>query len=97
MYAKLTNNRLQYAPNQLQHNGSHIFNPPESILLELGYLQVTSTTAPDEAPAGQHYESHWEQTETEIKQVLELVDDPVLPDADLTAEEALAIITGGAE
>lgn len=95
MYAKLTNNRLQYAPNQLQHNGSHIFNPPESILLELGYLPVTSTKTPDDAPAGQHYEPHWEKTETDIKQVWELVDDPVESAvSEPTAEERMEILEG---
>lgn len=95
MYAKLISGTLRSAPKKVDYNGKTIFNPPEEILLELGYLPVTYTDMPTDAPEGQHYESHWEQTDTEIVQVWTLVDDPAEPD-EISAEEALAIITGGA-
>lgn len=94
MYAKLINNRLQTAPNKVQHNNNTIFNPPPDILTELGYYPVTYTDPPD-PPDGQHYESGWTQTDTAIVQVWTLVDDPEIPDAEISAEEALNIIIGG--
>lgn len=93
MYAKLQNNTLKRAPDKVQYNSNTIFNPPEDILLELGYLPVTYTNPPA-APANQHYEPCWQQTDTEITQAWTLVDDPVYPDPELTAEEALNIIMG---
>lgn len=99
-YAKLVNGSIRYAPKTIEWTDEdekiHIVNNPKADkLLELGYLPVTYTDPPDDAPAGQHYESDWEQTETEILQVWHLVDDPVYPEPELSAEEALNIITGG--
>lgn len=96
MYAKLINGTLRSAPKKVDYNGKTIFNPPGDILQALGYYPVTYTDPPDDATVGQHYESSWSQGETEILQVWSLVDDPAVPE-ELTAEEALAIITGGAE
>ena len=39
---------------------------------------------PTDAPDGKHYESHWEQTDTEIVQVWTLVDNPAEPEPELT-------------
>lgn len=94
MYAKLENNILKRAPNKVSYNARTIFNPSVEVLMELGYLPVTYTDPPDNPPAGQHYEPNWEQAETEILQVWTLVDDPEIPDPELTAEEALNIIMG---
>lgn len=95
MYAKLINSTLRRAPNTVSYNGYTVFNPPENILLEMGYFPVTYTNPPADAPEGQHYESHWEQGETEILQVWSLIDGPEIPEPELTAEEALNIIFGG--
>ena len=97
MYAKLINGALRSAPKKVDYNGKVIFNPPEEILLDMGYFPVTYTDMPSDALNGQHYESHWEQTDTEIVQVWTLVDDPVEPEPELSAEEALDIIMGVAE
>lgn len=94
MYAKLQNNILKRAPNKVQYNGNTIFNPPEDVLLELGYLPVTYTDPPADAPEGQHYVPRWQQTDTGIAQEWTLADDPVYPEPELTAEEALNIIMG---
>lgn len=93
-YAKLVNGSLRASPKNVEFNGRIICNPKEDVLLELGYLPVTYTNMPTDAPDGQHYKPHWEQTDTEIVQVWELVEDVVMPERELTADEALAIITG---
>lgn len=71
-----------------------IFNPTEEILLDMGYLPVTYTDIPTDAPDGQHYESHWEQTDTEIVQAWTLADNPAEVELELSADEALNIIMG---
>ena len=97
MYAKLINGTLRSAPKKVDYNGKTIFNPTEEILLDMGYLPVTYTDMPSDAPDGQHYESHWEQTDAEIVQVWTLVDNPAEPEPELSADEALNIIMGVAE
>lgn len=97
MYAKLISGALRSAPKKVDYNGKIIFNPTEEILLELGYLPVTYTDMPTDAPDGQHYESSWSQTDTEIVQVWEMVDNPAETEPELSADEALNIIMGVAE
>ena len=97
MYAKLTNGILRGAQKTVDYNGKTIFNPPDDVLLDMGYFPVAYTDMPTDAPDGQHYESHWEQTDTEIVQVWTLVDDPVIPEPELSADEVLNIIMVVAE
>lgn len=97
MYAKLISGTLRSAPKKVNHNNRTIFNPPDDILLELGYLPVTYTDMPTDAPDGQHYESSWSQTDTEIVQVWTLVDNSAETEPELSADEALNIIMGVAE
>ena len=92
MYAKLVNGTLRSAPKTVNYNGNTILNPPEEILLDMGYLPVTYTDMPTDAPDGQHYESHWEQTDTEIVQVWTLVDNPAEPEPEVTQEERIAVL-----
>lgn len=94
MYAKLISGTLRSAPKKVDYNGKTIFNPPYAVLQELGYMPVTYTDMPIDTPSDQHYESSWSQTDTEIVQVWTLADDPEEPD-EISADEALAIITGG--
>lgn len=95
MYAKLINNRLQTAPKQVQYNSNTVFNPPESILAELGYLPVTYTDMPVDAPERKHYESGWEQTDTEIVQVWNLADDPEIPEPEPTMSDLMDAVERG--
>ncbi len=97
MYAKLINGTLRSAPKKVTYNGKTIFNPPEEILLDMGYLPVAYTDMPTDAPTGQHYESSWSQTDTEIAQAWTLVDNPAESEPELSADEALNIIMGVAE
>lgn len=92
MYAKLINNTLRRAPDKVLYDGNTVFNPPDNILLELGYLPVTYTDPPGDVPEGQHYEPHWEQTDTEIRQTWTLADDPVYPEPEPTIAELEAAI-----
>ena len=97
MYAKLINGTLRSAPKKVDYNGNTILNPPDSVLLDMGYLPVTYTDMPTDAPDGQHYESSLSQTDAEIVQVWTLVDNPAEPEPELSADEALNIIMGVAE
>lgn len=97
MYAKLISGTLRSAPKKVTYNGKTIFNPPEEVLLDMGYLSVTYTDMPTDAPEGQHYESSWSQTGTEIVQEWTLADNPADAEPELSADEALNIIMGVAE
>lgn len=75
MYAKLQNGFLHSAPKTIVLDGKTINNPLPEELERLGYNPVVYTDMPTDAPSGQHYESGWEEGETEIKQVWTMVDD----------------------
>lgn len=87
IFAKLISGTLRRAPNKVTYNGKTIFNPPEDILLSLGYLPVTYTDMPADASEGQYYESSWSQTDTEIVQLWTLVDDTVMPEPEPTISD----------
>lgn len=91
MYAKLQNGFLRSAPKTIVLDGRTINNPYDSELEQLGYKQVVYTDMP-EVTEGKHWESSWEEEENAIRQVWTLVDDPVYPEPELSAEEALNII-----
>lgn len=94
MYAKLENGYLRSAPKTVQWQGHTVNNPSADKLTELGYKPVVYTDMPTDAPSGQHYESGWEEGD-KIVQTWTLTDDPVYPEPELSAEEALNIIMGG--
>lgn len=89
MYAKLQNGMLRSAPKTVTWKGCTVNNPSADKLVELGYKPVRYTDMPTENVEGKHYESTWEETETEITQVWNLVDDPVYPEPEPTPEERL--------
>ena len=94
MYAKLENGYLRSAPKTVQWQGHTVNNPSADKLTELGYKPVVYTDMPIEVTEGKHWESSWEEEEKAIRQVWTLVDDPVYPELELSAEEALNIIMG---
>lgn len=81
-YAKLINGIIRYAPNPLLNGEVYIGNPPDSVYETQGYKPVTYTSMP-EAPNGYYYTETWTETEDEIVQGWELVEEPI------TDEEAL--------
>ena len=93
MYAKLQNGFLRSAPKTITLDGRTINNPYDSELEQLGYKQVVYVDMPD-VTEGKHWESGWEEEENAIRQVWTLVDDPVYPEPELSAEDALNIIMG---
>lgn len=93
MYAKLQNGFLRSAPKTITLDGKTINNPLSEELEQIGYKPVLYTDMP-EAIEGKHWESGWEEEEAEIKQVWTLADNPVYPEPELSAEEALNIIMG---
>ena len=94
MYAKLENGYLRSAPRTVQWNGCTVNNPSADKLAELGYKEVVYTDMPEGAPEGKHYESGWEEKDAEIVQTWTLMEDPVYPEPELSADEALNIIMG---
>lgn len=94
MYAKLENGYLRSAPRTVQWHGCTVNNPSADKLAELGYKSVIYTDMPAETVEGKHYESGWTETAEEIVQTWTLTDDPVYPETELSAEEALNIIMG---
>ena len=89
MYAKLQNGMLRSAPKTVTWNGCTVNNPSADKLMELGYKPVVYTDMPTDAESGKHYESSWEETETEITQVWNLAYDPLYTEPEPTPEERL--------
>ena len=89
MYAKLQNGMLRSAPKTVTWNGCTVNNPSADKLVELGYKPVVYTDMPIDVETGKHYESSWTETEAEIIQTWNLVDDPVYPEPEPTPEERL--------
>ena len=87
MHAKLQNGMLHSAPKTVTWNGCTVNNPSGEKLVELGYKPVVYTDMPVETVEGKHYESGWTE---EIIQTWTLVDDPVYPEPELTAEERIS-------
>lgn len=93
MHAKLKSGFLHSAPKTITLDGKTINNPLPEELEHLGYKPVVYTDMP-EVTEGKHWESGWTEEENAIRQVWTLVDDPVYPEPELSAEEALNIIMG---
>lgn len=90
MYAKLQNGMLRSAQKTVQWHNCTVNNPSADKLMELGYKPVVYTDMPENTETGKHYESSWTETEAEITQVWNLVDDPVYPEPEPTAEERIS-------
>lgn len=90
MYAKLQNGFLRSAPKTIVLDGKTINNPLPEELEQIGYKPVLYTDMPTGVTDGKHWESEWEDGETEIKQVWKLVDDPVYPMPEPTPEERIS-------
>lgn len=92
-YARLLGGSPQYAPNPLHYGSIWRCNPPEQIYRAQGYKPVQPAELP-EIPEGYDLRSVW--TETEEALVQQWVLEPRPAEEELTPEEALTILTGGA-
>lgn len=95
MYAKLIDGNLHRAPKKLIIGDNVVYNPSDEQYRNAGYKPVEYSEPPYDAPEGQHWEGAFVDGEEAITQEWQLVDDP--PETDISAEEALDIILGGAE
>ena len=110
-FAKLVGGEPEYAPLKLQNvpvefppeieGGEPVImlctvsNPTAAQYAAAGYLPVVDAM-PDDAPEGKHYEpDNWAEENGQIVRTWALVDDPDPMDEEISAEEALEIITGG--
>lgn len=87
MHAKLQNGFLRSAPKTIVLGGKSINNPLPEELEQLDYKPVVYTDMPTEVTEGKHWESEWEEGDTEIRQVWKLVDDPIYSEPEPTPEE----------
>lgn len=89
MFAILKEQTLLPAPNPLRIGDNHYGNPLPEVYLAEGYKPVKFTNQPEPQGDG-YYAEIWRETEGEILQVWEWVEDPNIPDG-----EALSILMGG--
>lgn len=90
MYAKIENGELRGAPRPIRTKQGDVFTNDPAVLLKNGYKEIVTTQYPSD---GKYYVTSWSETDTQIIQVWVETDPP----EDISAEEALSIITGGSE
>ena len=90
MYAKIENGELRGAPRPIKTENGDIFTNDPALLLQYGYKPIILTEYPSD---GKSYVGSWTETESEIKQIWTAAEPP----EDISADEALDIITGGAD
>lgn len=90
-YVKLQDGRLIYAPKKIKDGSTITYNPTAEMLLPLGYKPLRVEPMP-EVEEGYHLEPVYSETDDEVIQDWQVVEDPpVEPDA----EEILDILLGG--
>ena len=90
MYGKLIDSELRGAPRPIKTSEGDVFTNDPAIYLANGYKRIILTDCPSD---GKSYVSSWTETESEIKQIWTAAEPP----EDISADEALDIITGGAD
>lgn len=90
MYAKIENGELRGAPRPIRTEHGDVFTNDPALLLQYGYKPIILTEYPSD---GKSYVGSWTETESEIKQIWTAAEPP----EDISADEALNIITGGAD
>lgn len=78
-YAKLINGYPSYAPNPIIYNGNYIGNPPIFVYEEKGYKPLVYTPQPD-TEGDKYYIATWTETENEIIQGWEKIEDDIKGD-----------------
>ena len=88
IYGKLVGGALHGAPRPIKTENGDVFTNDPNLLLQYGYKPIITA----DYPSGYYTES-WTETESEIKQIWTAAEPP----EDISADEALDIITGGAD
>lgn len=89
IYGKLIDGELRGAPRPIKTANCDVFTNDPSIYLANGYKPIITADYPSD---GGYYTESWTETESEIKQIWTAAEPP----EDISADEALDIITGGA-
>lgn len=90
IYGKLIDGELRGAPRPIKTANCDVFTNDPSIYLANGYKPIITADYPSD---GGYYTESWTETESEIKQIWTAAEPP----EDISADEALDIITGGAD
>lgn len=90
MFGKLVDGELRGAPRPLKTADGDVFTNDPALLLRYGYKPIITADYPSD---GGYYTESWTETESEIKQIWTAAE----PTEDISADEALDIITGGAD
>lgn len=86
MKAKFIDGAITFAPKTIVYNNTkYIHGAPNDVLTALGYKELTYTQAP-EVEQGYHAVPHWEEKETTIEQVWEIVEDSPKTNEEIVAE-----------
>lgn len=90
IYGKLVDGELRGAPRPIKTADGDVFTNDPSIYLANGYKPIITAEYPSD---GGYYTESWTETESQIKQIWTAAEPP----EDISADEALDIITGGAD
>lgn len=90
IYGKLVGDALHGAPRPIRTENGDVFTNDPALLLQYGYKPIITAEYPSD---GGYYTESWTETESEIKQIWTAAEPP----EDISADEALDIITGGAD
>lgn len=90
IYGKLVGGALHGAPRPIKTENGDVFTNDPNLLLHYGYKPIITADYPSD---GGYYTESWTETESQIKQIWTAAEPP----EDISADEALDIITGGAD
>ena len=90
MFGKLVDGELRGAPRPLKTADGDVFTNDPAVYLANGYKPIITAEYPSD---GGYYTESWTETESQIKQIWTAAEPP----EDISADEALDIITGGAD
>ena len=90
IYGKLVDGALHGAPRPIKTSEGDVFTTDPALLLQYGYKPIITAEYPSD---GRYYTESWTETESQIMNIWRAAEPPV----DISADEALDIITGGAD
>ena len=90
IYGKLVGGALHGAPRPIRTENGDVFTNAPAMLMQYENKPIITAKYPSD---GGYYTESWTETESEIKQIWTAAEPP----EDISADEALDIITGGAD